>query len=399
MERTWHFESTPVREGGALMLFQRVHRPAPLWGARQESGLPQTGNELPYYTGDVASAFYAMQRTVGNRFVRQAVEAAIARGQATKAVLRTEPHDEPFGLRSKRVCGGVCSMCKLRENTGGSKHAQTALQRKTQGKPLEPTVKSDMEARFGEDFSNVRIHTDGQARQMTRQLDADAYTVGRDIFFDAGKYDPTTYQGRRLLSHELTHVVQQGCGLRSTQASVTIGQPGDRYEREAGRISERVARPLAPMSVLGQAQRDKGRWLVEVRERWRSPDALLSRAVPAATPGKGPSLMQAAGLTMTQVACIKRVFEKAILQPKSDKWKRCYVTAMVASCNLPALQNMAAVKAALNEAITPAAWELYLADPKGLICRAPGQTPEVCCEEAPPPKEKPKEAGSTASKR
>jgi hypothetical protein len=273
------------------------------------------------------------------------------------------------------------------------------LQKKSSGKPLASSVRADMEGRFGEDFSRVRVHTDGRARQSARQLNADAYTVGRDIFFDAGKYDPNSYRGRRLLAHELTHVVQQDRGLRARQSSVTMGQPGDRYEREAERVSERVARPGAAVSANGPVQRGNGRGVVEVRERWRGPDALLSRATPAEAPGKGPSPMQKAGLNATQVACIKRIFEKAMSMPKSDKWKRCYVTAQVASCNLPAVQNIEAVKAALNEAVAPATWELYLADPKGLTCRTQsGQTPEVCCEEAPPPKEKPKEAAAAPKK-
>ncbi len=66
-----------------------------------------------------------------------------------------------------------------------------------------------MEPRFGHDFSQVRIHTDERAAETARAVNALAYTVGRDVVFGAGQYAPQTDEGRRLLAHELTHVVQQ----------------------------------------------------------------------------------------------------------------------------------------------------------------------------------------------
>jgi hypothetical protein len=66
-----------------------------------------------------------------------------------------------------------------------------------------------MEPRFQKDFSGVRIHCDGHAAQMTNDLHAEAFTIGQDIFFGPGRYAPETASGKRLLAHELTHVVQQ----------------------------------------------------------------------------------------------------------------------------------------------------------------------------------------------
>jgi Domain of unknown function (DUF4157) len=77
------------------------------------------------------------------------------------------------------------------------------------GRPLEPAVRQDMENRFGYDFSRVRVHTGAAAEQSVRDVSAHAYTVGRDIVFGAGEFTPGTHEGRRLLVHELTHVVQQ----------------------------------------------------------------------------------------------------------------------------------------------------------------------------------------------
>jgi hypothetical protein len=80
------------------------------------------------------------------------------------------------------------------------------------GRSLEPAVRQDMEARFGYDFSRVRVHTGAEAERSAREVDAHAYTVGRDIVFGAGRFAPGTREGRRLLAHELTHVVQQSQG-------------------------------------------------------------------------------------------------------------------------------------------------------------------------------------------
>ncbi|HEX7242043.1 MAG TPA: DUF4157 domain-containing protein, partial [Longimicrobiaceae bacterium] len=80
------------------------------------------------------------------------------------------------------------------------------------GRPLEPSVRAEMEPRFGEDFGHVRVHTGAAAAESAESLDALAYTAGRDVVFGERQYAPGTLEGRRLLAHELTHVVQQGRG-------------------------------------------------------------------------------------------------------------------------------------------------------------------------------------------
>jgi hypothetical protein len=77
------------------------------------------------------------------------------------------------------------------------------------GTPLEAAIRHDMEQRFGYDFSRVRVHSGGTAQQSAREVNATAYTVGQNIVFDAGRFAPATHEGRRLIAHELTHVVQQ----------------------------------------------------------------------------------------------------------------------------------------------------------------------------------------------
>lgn len=77
------------------------------------------------------------------------------------------------------------------------------------GRPLEAPVERFMGERFGRDFSAVRIHTDSAAAGSARQLNARAYTVGSNIYFNEGRYSPNAPDGQRLLAHELTHVAQQ----------------------------------------------------------------------------------------------------------------------------------------------------------------------------------------------
>ncbi len=80
------------------------------------------------------------------------------------------------------------------------------------GHALDADARAFFEPRFGHDFSPVRVHTGAAAGRSATDLGAEAYTVGRDIVFGAGRFAPGTHEGRRLLAHELTHVVQQSGG-------------------------------------------------------------------------------------------------------------------------------------------------------------------------------------------
>lgn len=85
------------------------------------------------------------------------------------------------------------------------------------GQPLSAPLRAFFEPRLGRNLGNVRIHTDARAAQAAREVDARAYTLGRDVVFGAGEYQPDTDSGRRLLAHELVHVAQQGAGAAVLQ--------------------------------------------------------------------------------------------------------------------------------------------------------------------------------------
>lgn len=77
------------------------------------------------------------------------------------------------------------------------------------GQLLDATIRAFFEPRFGHDFSRVRVHTDEQAGRSSQDVNAQAYSIGHNIVFGAGQYAPKTADGRRLIAHELTHVLQQ----------------------------------------------------------------------------------------------------------------------------------------------------------------------------------------------
>jgi uncharacterized protein DUF4157 len=133
-----------------------------------------------------------------------------------------EEEEEEEELQAKATSGHISEV-----NSNFESHIQSF---KGGGQPLSENDRTFFEPRFGRDFSNVRIHWDNAATQVNQELGARAFTHGRNIYFGAGQYTPKSREGRRLLIHELTHVVQQG----DVQGSSTLVQrePFFEYVRE-----------------------------------------------------------------------------------------------------------------------------------------------------------------------
>lgn len=108
------------------------------------------------------------------------------------------------------------------------------------GQPLDAATRAFFEPRFGRDFSHVRVHADSEGASSAQAINARAYTTGRDLVFAPGEYSPSSRQGRTLLAHELTHVVQQSNCSPSLQASSEVSKPGELAEVEADRVAEIV---------------------------------------------------------------------------------------------------------------------------------------------------------------
>ena len=143
------------------------------------------------------------------------------------------PAQETVPVSSSSHSAGIiqrkCDSCKDDEETiqrkplpsaGGitaqsPAHVKNAIS--SGGRPLDPGTRNFFESRFDRDFSNVRVHTGASAEQSSRDVNAKAYTIGHSVVFGARQFAPETHEGRRLLAHELTHVIQQNGGGKSLQ--------------------------------------------------------------------------------------------------------------------------------------------------------------------------------------
>jgi len=110
--------------------------------------------------------------------------------------------------------------------------AQEIRQASQSGQRMQPSVQEQMTEKLGQDFSNVRIHTNNRADKLSQQLNARAFTIGNQIFFRRGVYNTDSTRGRYTLAHELTHVVQQS-GRGDLNSTMTLGPREDRFERQA----------------------------------------------------------------------------------------------------------------------------------------------------------------------
>src|SRR5262249_36875483 len=126
----------------------------------------------------------------------------------------------PQLVQRRCACGGVpgpegeCAACRtkrLRPQRSATLASPVALRAEvapsSAGRPLDASTRSAMETAFGHDFGGVRVHTDVSGGRAADALDAHAYTVGSDIYFAAGRYEPRRPSGARLLAHELAHTI------------------------------------------------------------------------------------------------------------------------------------------------------------------------------------------------
>ncbi|MDN5289506.1 MAG: hypothetical protein JWR38_5780 [Mucilaginibacter sp.] len=110
----------------------------------------------------------------------------------------------------------------------------------TSGQPLPENSRQFFEPRFGQDFSNVRVHTDSVAAKSAQSINALAYTTGSDIVFNSGQYSPESDSGKRLMAHELTHVVQQGGSNVQTKQIQRLGANNGCNATQAGAIHQAI---------------------------------------------------------------------------------------------------------------------------------------------------------------
>ena len=125
------------------------------------------------------------------------------------------------------------------------------------GQPLDEAAGQRMSAATGYDFSGVRVHTGPESDALNQQLGARAFTTGGDIFFREGAYQPGTSSGLELISHELTHVVQQGTGAASPAGPLSVNAPGDAFEQQAEAVSKTVTQGLGAGPIQRQVEEEE----------------------------------------------------------------------------------------------------------------------------------------------
>lgn len=128
--------------------------------------------------------------------------------------------EEKEQLQRKPLCEEITPVFQRKQAAGRGVSAETAASLKTgksSGRALPEETQKWMESRFGTGFSGVKVHTGSQSDRLNRKLNARAFTHGSDIWFRNGTYTPDTIEGKRLIAHELTHVVQQRSGMKRIQ--------------------------------------------------------------------------------------------------------------------------------------------------------------------------------------
>ena len=186
-------------------------------------------------------------------------------------------------LQRKCACGGnassgdQCEECKKKEasiqRSSAGQAAPAAIPSvvhdvlRSSGEPLDAATRTLMEPRFGHDFSRIRIHTDAQAAESARAVNALAYTVGEDVVFGRGQYRPGSRDGQQLIAHELTHTIQQVAGTSP---------------RESGRSERRLE---SEAEAVSRAAVEGG----DVRVGSSSPVSLSRQTAPSTAPAAGPA--------------------------------------------------------------------------------------------------------------
>ncbi|MCC5905119.1 MAG: DUF4157 domain-containing protein [Balneolaceae bacterium] len=143
------------------------------------------------------------------------------------AIQKFDDEDDELQMKRKSAIQMKCDTCKHEEELQrkpliqrkadnsqavSSELSQKIYSIKGSGHSLPNKTQQEMGAKIGADFSRVRVHTGSNAIQLNRELGARAFTVGSDIFFNQGQYNPNSGEGKRLMAHELVHVLHQSTG-------------------------------------------------------------------------------------------------------------------------------------------------------------------------------------------
>ncbi|GAA5521935.1 DUF4157 domain-containing protein [Aliifodinibius salicampi] len=226
----------------------------------------RSGSSIPFFGPSTVQPKLNIGQP-GNKYEHQADRVADTVMRMPDSQIQRQPiEEEEEELQMKReetLIQRKCEECEEEEklqkkSDGKSTSADRASNISSQlasksgtGNRLPKTVRSEMAHKMGVDFSGVNIHTGPAAHKLNRQLGARAFTHGSDIYFNKGEYNPEFSEGKHLLAHELTHVVQQkGDGQNKIQRFVNCEEEEGCQERDTGEIprsrsSEMMVAPIS----------------------------------------------------------------------------------------------------------------------------------------------------------
>jgi len=209
-----------------------------------------------YKNNDDFQAISNLHSSIGNQATQKLLNST-----AIQAKLTLSSPSDSYEKEADRVADEVLNM----SNNTIQKHSPVKIQRKTmqssnidkispsieskinslhgKGVPLSRETKSFFNPRFGHDLSDVRIHTDSNSNDLAQSINARAFTKGNHIVFNKGEYNPQSTNGKRLLGHELTHILQQNHHINRQAlpktASKVVADGEQKIRNQAGRISDK----------------------------------------------------------------------------------------------------------------------------------------------------------------
>jgi hypothetical protein len=213
-----------------------------------------------------------LQRTIGNQATLRLLAPQTSRPAVIQRELVVGQDSDPLEHEADRAADQAMRMpnLELSRVADRARHSQAepaaseappivheAL--RSPGQPLDAVTRMLMESRFGHDFSGVLIHDDALAADSARAVRAQAYTVGSDVVFAAGRHVPSTADGQRLLAHELAHVVQQ-----ATPGSQGVLQRAPEKRAREGKKPDKEYPAYESADAIMEISRDNDTWSLTV---------------------------------------------------------------------------------------------------------------------------------------
>jgi Domain of unknown function (DUF4157) len=258
-------------------------RPAP-------SNLIRTARASGFKTSQLTSAIQRFTDPTANKAVRTGIMTGLHNSPSLSLEVQRslEASDANFEVQRQEF------LTQAREEDNDSSLSERIAAELNGGVPLEENIRKQLEAHFNTDLSKVRVHTDGKAHELAKSANAIAFTTGKDIFFQTGKYDPNSSAGFELLAHETAHTIQQASGLVSPgidsssnlesdaklEGRKAVGNKGN-LERQANNFNDFLLKPNLEPGIAPKTMNLEGKSVAVQREPVKT--ATQTPAAPAKT--------------------------------------------------------------------------------------------------------------------